>query len=93
MQPLSLSQQLAIGMAVFDAAGDKLGTLVRADPPFLIVEHGFFFQTAFEVPMQAVARVDGDGIWLSPTKDELAPERWNGLAPADILAAGADAPI
>lgn len=93
MHALSLNEQLAIGMTVFDAAGDKLGTLVGADPQCLIVEKGFFFPTDFSVPMAAVARVDADGIWLSLTKDDVRREAWDRSAPADALADGTVAAI
>jgi hypothetical protein len=78
----SLNEQLAIGTAVFDATGDKLGTLVGSDAYVLLVAHGFFFPTKVSVPLAAVARVDADGIWLSRTGDEVRQEAGNGGASA-----------
>jgi hypothetical protein len=93
MDALPLDAQLAIGMTVFDAAGDKLGTLAGSDAYVLIVEQGFFFPTDFSVPMAAVVRVDADGIWLSLMKDDVRQEAEAGGTPADGLLGVAQAPI
>lgn len=93
MRTISLNEQLAIGMKVFDAAGDNLGTLVGSDAYVLVVEQGFFFPTDVSVPMAAVVRVDAEGIWLSLTKDDVRQEGWAGGAQADAILDVVPAPI
>ena len=59
------------GAAVYDAAGEKLGTVAGADLDALTVERGFLFPTSYAVPLRAVARYEDGALHLSLTKAEL----------------------
>ena len=66
---------IPLGAAVYDAAGEKLGTVAGADLDALRVEHGLLFVTTYAVPMHAVARFEDGALYLSLTKAELeAPD-------------------
>lgn len=67
-----MDQQLVEGMTVYDAAGEQIGTLGdNAGPGYLDVRKGWLFPKDFYVPVGAVQRSGGDGVYLSISKDEL----------------------
>lgn len=72
-QQLNPQQQFTTGMDVYDANGDKVGTLDQ--PPVrdgaLVVQKGFFFPHDIYVPLSAIARTASNGIYLNLTKDQL----------------------
>jgi hypothetical protein len=61
------------GMSVYDAAGEKLGTVSdRQDKEdFLVVHKGRLFGHDASVPRAAIERADADGVHLRVRKDEL----------------------
>ncbi len=69
---------IPLGAAVYDAAGEKLGTVTGADLDALRVEHGLLFVTAYAVPMHAVARYEDGALHLSLTKAELEAAEADG---------------
>lgn len=66
-------QQFTTGMDVYDANGDKVGTLDQ--PPVrdgaLVVQKGFFFPHDIYVPLSVISRTASNGIYLSLAKDQL----------------------
>ena len=70
------------GAEVFDAAGDKIGEVVRVTPDHIVVERGFFFPSDYVVPLSALAGQTADGsIRLRVTKHEVLDQGWS-IAPA-----------
>lgn len=61
------------GTTVYDANGDKVGTIhdVDAQGGYLVVEKGLLFKKDLYIPVDAVTRRDDDGVYLRYTKDEL----------------------
>ncbi len=68
-----MNQQFVEGMTVYDAAGEKVGTLGAPDAGagYLVVRKGWLFPKDVYVPVSAIQRSDAAGITLSITKDEL----------------------
>ncbi|HEX6796109.1 MAG TPA: hypothetical protein VF116_00195 [Ktedonobacterales bacterium] len=85
-QQMSPQQQVTTGMEVYDANGDKVGTLDQ--PPVrdgaLVVQKGFFPHDIY-VPLSAISRMMSNGIYLTLTRDEL-----NGGQYKNPLAAGTE---
>lgn len=65
--------QLAEGTSVYDVNGAKVGTIsesgVQGDN--LVLQKGVIFPHDYYVPVRAVLRADGDGIYLNVTKDDV----------------------
>jgi hypothetical protein len=61
------------GVAVYDAGGEKLGTVSdRQDKEdFLVVHKGRLFGHDASIPRAAIERSDADGVHLRVRKDEL----------------------
>lgn len=66
-------EQSREGAAVFDAAGDKVGTVAAHNhhADFVIVEKGWLFPKNCAVPRSAIARTNSTGVYLTLSKDEL----------------------
>lgn len=64
------------GMAVYDAAGDKVGAVREANPrrDYLVVRHGRLFPCDLYVPLHAITHTDAEGIILRLGKDDLRTE-------------------
>lgn len=62
---------IPIGTPVFDAAGEKLGTVREADVYALVVERGFFFVTDHEIALDEVDRLEDGKLVLKRTKAQL----------------------
>jgi uncharacterized protein (TIGR02271 family) len=90
MEPRSTQEQVAEGMDVFGADGDKVGTIVTVGARYLVVEKGFFFPTDYYIPTSAIARVDpdDDAVWLTVSKDAALHQGWDVAPTADAVATG-----
>src|SRR5690349_14632054 len=90
MEPRSTREQIAEGMDVFGADGDKVGTIVALGARYLVVEKGFFFPTDYYIPTSAIARVDpdDDAVWLTVSKDAALQQGWDVAPTADAVATG-----
>ena len=70
--------EIADGMTVYGAAGEKVGTVRNYDPRagYLDVRKGWLFTKDFYVGLSAVQSVNEDGIVLRLTKEELNDDRY-----------------
>jgi uncharacterized protein (TIGR02271 family) len=61
------------GMPVFDAAGEKVGTVSEhnVQGQYLVLHKGWLFPKDIYVPLNTVQRSDADGVYLSVYKDDL----------------------
>jgi len=85
MQRQDVPAQLAQGMQVFGSDGDKVGSIVAVDPAYIVVEKGFFFPTDYYIPLNAISRIDADGVVLTVTKDAALHQNWD-VAPTATAA-------
>jgi uncharacterized protein (TIGR02271 family) len=87
-QNSSSSFQFADGMTVYDATGDKIGTISQYDPQagYLDVRKGWLFPKDIYVPTSAVQQVGNDGVYLSLNADDLQGDRYS--SPSTALAGG-----
>jgi hypothetical protein len=86
--PTPARWQITEGMTVFSADGHKLGTVRTYAPTagYLDVKKGFLFTKDFYVPAAAVVSVDGDGIYLNLTRDEVESGRYDvPLQPTEVI--------
>lgn len=68
------SWDIAVGTPVHDAAGEKLGHVIWANPYTLRVGRGLLFTTTYTVDLAAVDRAEEGKLILSCTKDQLMGE-------------------
>jgi hypothetical protein len=96
MQSRNAGDRLTEGMQVYDAAGEKVGTIVAVGSTAIVVERGFFFPTDYSIPTSMIARIDDDTAWLGVAKDEALARSWDAELEADAPlvddALGAPAP-
>jgi ribosomal 30S subunit maturation factor RimM len=82
---LSVANSLAIGMAVYDVEGVRLGDLTQYDNArsLLVVEQGIFNPRVLFVPFSAIQTVDPDAftVYLSLPRDVMVKE--HAMLPAD----------
>ncbi len=90
------NQQFYQDATVYDAAGEKIGTVHEYDPQggYITVQKGFLFHKDLYIPVSAVQSTDADGnVYLSLSKDDLAGDRYAnppaGGTAADSYAQGA----
>lgn len=71
-------QQCVDGAAVFDAAGEKVGSVREHNMQagYLVVHKGWLFPKDVYVPLSAIGRGDSGGIYLNLYKDELKNQNW-----------------
>ena len=69
---------IAPGETVYDARGDKIGTVQQYDPQSdcLVVEKDFLFTKDIYIPASAIQSSDANGVRLTLTKDELKEHRY-----------------
>jgi hypothetical protein len=81
----SLADQLAVGMAVYDVDGVRLGEITQYDTErsLLVVEKGIFKPTVVFVPFSAIKRIDRDAlsVYLSLPRDVLVKQ--HAMLPSD----------
>ncbi len=79
-------QRIAEGTTVFDAGGEKIGTVSEHNMPggYLDVRKGWLFPKDIYVPVTAIRRTDTTGIYLRVGTDELGGQEWETppLAPS-----------
>jgi len=70
--------QIIEGTTVYDAAGEKVGSVQQLDPQggYLLVQTGQIFHRDVYVPLDAIARTDADGVYLNLYKDALGDDRY-----------------
>jgi uncharacterized protein (TIGR02271 family) len=75
----SAQYQIANGATVYDAAGDKVGTVAQYDPQagYLLVEKGWLFHKDIYIPTSAINATNEDGIFLNLYKDDLNAEQYS----------------
>src|SRR5688572_25645743 len=76
--------QIRDGAEVYGADGEKVGKIVNVRDDHVVVEKGFFFPHDYYVPLSAIARGDGDDVYLTLTRDEALEQGW------DVPPAGSD---
>jgi hypothetical protein len=64
------SWSVPLGTPVYDAAGERMGSVKGADNYDLSVEEGLLLVTTYKVPMALVHRYEDGAIHLSVTKAE-----------------------
>lgn len=71
--------QIPNGATVYDAAGDKIGTVHEnnVEGAYLVVQKGFLFHKDFYVPLSAIARADEEGVYLTVATADLSDERYD----------------
>ncbi|HEV8193492.1 MAG TPA: PRC-barrel domain-containing protein [Ktedonobacterales bacterium] len=81
----AIAQQLAVGMAVYDVDGERLGDITQYDTKrsLLVVEQGIFKPRVLFVPFSAIQAVGKDSftVYLSLPRDVLLKE--HAMLPAD----------
>lgn len=77
-------EAIRAGMAVYDARGDRLGSVESAEPGkgYVEIKSGAIFTRTLYVPLDAVERVDESGIHLKVAKRDLDKLDWY-LPPTD----------
>lgn len=75
---------IAEGTTVYDAGGDKVGTVSEhsAQGGYLVVHKGWLFPKDVYVPLNAIGRADADGVYLNMYTDDLKNQNWEN-PPAD----------
>jgi hypothetical protein len=63
---------IPLGTPVYDAAGEKMGSVKGADNSALAVEEGLLLVTTYTIPMALVASYDDGAIHLKVTKAEVS---------------------
>src|SRR5690348_10020880 len=95
MRPGAGPQAIMPGTTVYDAAGDKLGSVHDFDPrgAYLVVQKGLFFPKDRYVPTDAIARTTPEGVFLTLSKRDLDDERYGTLPVARARAVGTDSSV
>lgn len=70
---------IANGMAVYDANGDKVGTVRNFDPQdgYLDVHKGLLITKDFFVPVEAVEKTEQDAVYVRLSKEALSSGSYN----------------
>lgn len=72
------------GWIVYDAAGDKVGTIDEVNPTYLKLHKGLIFRKDIYVPAAAVLRLRGDEVHLSVRQGEMEALGWDSPPAADL---------
>ncbi len=74
-----MTNDIVEGMTVYDAAGEKVGTVreYNMQAGYVDVEKGWLFHKDFYLPLNAVTRSDQDGVYLNVYKDDLSGDMYN----------------
>src|ERR1051326_3333891 len=76
-------QSLVEGTAVFDVAGENVGTVSMQDPEAgcLVVQKGWFAHELY-VPFSYIVSQDESGLFLNLSKQDLKDDRWKVPPPS-----------
>src|SRR5579863_3275585 len=90
-QNMTGNQQFAEGTPVFDAGGEKVGTVSEHNVQggYLVVRKGWLFPKDVYVPLNVIQSNNADGIYLSMYKDDLANQNWDDPPMGGSTMAGA----
>jgi hypothetical protein len=66
-----------LGYEVRSSDEQMLGTVVKAHPEFLTVQHGSWSDACFYVPIDAVRACEGGAVFLCLTRDDVARAVWD----------------
>lgn len=74
------------GTEVYDANGDKVGTVRQYNPQasHMVLEKGTLFKKDLYVPVSAINAATTDGIRLNLFKDDLKADRFTAPPAADV---------
>ncbi|HEY7343394.1 MAG TPA: hypothetical protein VH591_21160 [Ktedonobacterales bacterium] len=77
---------ITVGTDVFDANGDKVGTVRQYNPQasYMVLEKGTLFKKDLYVPVSAINRTTTDGIQLNLFKDDLKADRFTAPPTSDM---------
>jgi uncharacterized protein YrrD len=67
------------GTDVYDASGDKIGTVQEYNPQAncVVVKKGMIFTKDLYIPLNAIDSRASDGLYLNLTKDQLKDDRYS----------------
>jgi hypothetical protein len=87
-------QSVVDGTAVFDLAGENVGTAVKLDPPVdcLVVQKGWFAHELY-VPFSYIVSQDESGLFLNLSKQDLKDDRWKVPPPSSGRATAPNPPV
>ncbi len=82
----NMNQQFFEGTPVYDAGGDKVGTVSEhgVQDGSLVIHHGLFRQDVY-VPLSTIQRNDADGVYLNVYKDDLLNQDMGAPAMNDTM--------
>src|SRR6185312_12283256 len=83
------------GTDVYDANGDKVGTVRQYNPQasYMVLEKGTLFKKDLYVPVTAINRTTTDGIQLNLFKDDLKADRFTAPPASDVSDMATDRPL
>ncbi len=75
----TMGQQFVEGTPVFDAGGEKVGTVSEHNVQggYLVVHKGWLFPKDVYVPLNIIQSNNADGVYLSMYKDDLKNQNWD----------------
>ena len=70
-------REIARGSDVYGSDGKKAGDVAEVQETYIVVSKGWLFTTERYVPVEAISRVDEDGVHLNVSKDEMEGGGWD----------------
>lgn len=86
MERYETGTRIPLGTEVYGAGDEKVGQVTAASDRYIVVEKGFFFPTDSYITVEAIARYDGQRLYLTVTKDEAVRAGWDERPDDDALA-------
>ncbi len=79
MQGNLAGQPIVEGTTVYDAGGEKVGTVSdhNVQGGYVVVHKGWLFPRDVYVPLNAIGRTGADGVYLNMYKDDLKNQNWD----------------
>ena len=86
---------ITVGTDVFDANGEKVGTVKQYNPQasYMVLEKGMLFKKDLYIPVSAIERTTTDGVRLSLFKDDLKADRFTAPPTSDASGMANDRPL
>jgi len=83
------------GTDVYDANGEKVGTVRQYNPQasYMVLEKGMLFKKDLYIPVSAIERTTTDGVRLSLFKDDLKADRFTAPPTSDAPGMANDRPL